>query len=157
MSINTTQLKRLIWNTLDDLEACTGIPSDDRAVNLLLLTAAQESHMGTYIEQVGGPALGIFQMEPNTHDDIYANFVKYKDTLGDYLKYTFKDCTAERLRYDLRYQIVMARLHYYRVPEALPDADDDWGLAHYWKDHYNTHLGAGTPKVAHFNYMKYRD
>ena len=39
---------------------------------LLLGTAAQESAMGRYIRQLrGGPALGIFQMEPATHDDIW--------------------------------------------------------------------------------------
>ena len=38
----------------------------------------------------------------------------------------------------------MARIHYLRVPEALPAADDVVGLAAYWKRYYNTELGAGT-------------
>jgi len=38
------------------------------AENLLLGTAAVESRMGTYLRQVGGgPALGIWQVEPVTH------------------------------------------------------------------------------------------
>lgn len=39
------------------------------AVELLMLTAATESNLGYYLKQVGGgPALGIFQCEPNTYD-----------------------------------------------------------------------------------------
>lgn len=47
-------------------------------VELLLLTCAAESAMGKYIMQVGGPARGIFQMEPNTEKDIWENWLKYK-------------------------------------------------------------------------------
>ena len=53
------------------------------AVNLLLGTCAQESRMGTYVHQLGnGPALGIYQIEPATHNDIWANFLKYKPALA---------------------------------------------------------------------------
>ena len=33
---------------------------------------------------------------------------------------------------------------YARVPQALPDVEDDEELAGYWKTFWNTHLGAGT-------------
>ena len=39
----------------------------------------------------------------------------------------------------------MCRVHYARVSEPLPEAGDLDGQAHYWKDHYNTRLGKGTP------------
>ena len=46
------------------------------AENLLMGTAAQESALGEYIRQLGnGPALGIFQMEPETFDDIVRNYL----------------------------------------------------------------------------------
>ncbi|MGI9250965.1 MAG: hypothetical protein ACR2PR_07175, partial [Pseudohongiellaceae bacterium] len=116
------------------------------AVDLLLGTAAQESLLGTYVRQVGGgPALGIYQMEPATHDDILDNYVRYHDDLVDKLAEIFGSTlpmAPERLVYDLRYATIMARLHYYRRPEPLPD--DLVGLAQYWKTHYNTELGAGT-------------
>ena len=38
----------------------------------------------------------------------------------------------------------MARVHYLRVPEALPAADDIEAIASYRKNHYNALLGAGT-------------
>ena len=40
----------------------------------------------------------------------------------------------------------MARVHYLRVPQPLPAADDIDGLARYWKAHWNTREGAGTPE-----------
>ena len=45
------------------------------AVNLLLGTAAVESQLGHYIEQVpSGIAKGIYQCEMSTHYDIFKNF-----------------------------------------------------------------------------------
>ena len=40
---------------------------------LLLCTAAIESNCGEYIKQINGPALGIWQMEPDTENDIFRN------------------------------------------------------------------------------------
>jgi hypothetical protein len=42
----------------------------------------------------------------------------------------------------------MCRVHYYRVPAALPPAGDLAEQAAYWKRYYNTELGRGT--VEHF-------
>ena len=49
----------------------------DEAVELLLGTAAQESHAGDYIAQRRGPALGVWQMEPATEKDIWTNYLAY--------------------------------------------------------------------------------
>ena len=62
--------------------------------------------------------------------------------------------TAERLIWDLRYAAIMCRIHYRRIKAALPDGDDVWALAHYWKDRYNTHLGAGTVQEFVNNYRR---
>ena len=46
-------------------------------------TITQESR-ATYVKQLGnGPALGLAQMEPATHDDIWINFLKYKTALAE--------------------------------------------------------------------------
>ena len=43
------------------------------AENLILGTALQESNL-RYLRQLGdGPARGVYQMEPATHDDIWDN------------------------------------------------------------------------------------
>lgn len=145
------QLRDLITRVLEE----AGLYSES-AVELLMLTAATESKLGYYIKQIRGPALGIFQMEPRTHDDIWDNYLHYKQELT----YIISDYTSTRgehfdLESNLAYQILMSRIHYLRVPDPLPDADDVEGLAAYWKDHYNTYLGAGTVEKAIAMYNTY--
>src|SRR5260221_162978 len=58
-------------------------PGDLQApVELLLGTALQESGLTYRVQLGGGPARGLFQMEPNTHDDIWDNFLKYRVPLA---------------------------------------------------------------------------
>lgn len=120
------------------------IPYSDHAAYLLLGTALTESGLEA-IYQDGGPARGFLQIEPDTMRDIYENFLVYRDGW---------EADVERLRpinvppedalaEDLRYQIVMGRLVYWRSPEPLPDMDAV-DMAHYWKANYNTRLGRGT-------------
>ena len=155
IKMDADQLKELIIeSSLDDL----GLKSDP-AVQLLMLTAAQESKLGHYIAQIKGPALGIFQMEPLTHDDIWENYLKYKPDLASKLQHiagTYPiNPPAALLVHNLKYAAAMARIHYRRVKEALPRYNDITGMAHYWKRHYNTELGRGKPEEAVKNYFKY--
>ena len=55
------------------LEYMGGNYNSKNAQMLLLATAAIESKCGHYIKQINGPALGIWQMEPETHGDIWLN------------------------------------------------------------------------------------
>ena len=114
------------------------------AVELLLGTAIQESRL-RYLKQLGrGPALGVFQMEPRTHDDIWENYLRYKMPLAEKIAHLAHERHANSLKTDLLYAAAMCRAHYLRVPAALPAAGDFEGQAAYWKEHYNTYLGAGT-------------
>ena len=110
-------------------------------------TAMQESRL-TYLMQLGGgPAVGLFQMEPNTHDDIWENFLAYNRALTLKISGAFggqQQCTSERMASDMLYAAVMCRLHYWRRPEPLPGYDDLAAQAAYWKQHYNTPEGHGT-------------
>ncbi len=147
MSFNQKQFRTLISETLKNLKLHS--PS---AVNLLLGTAAQESYFGTYLRQIDGPAQGVYQMEARTERDIWINFLKYRPELKDRVcnssGMTGRPLTnlphSLALRGNLLYQTVMCRIHYLRVPEAFPMPDDVYGLAHYWKKHYNTSQGNGT-------------
>lgn len=117
------------------------------AISLLLGTAAVESDMGTYIRQVGGgPALGIFQMEPATHDDIWVNYIDHRSSLHTLMLAELPTCTSisrhELLEHNLRYAILMARLHYFRLVVPIPESVEE--QAEYWKKHYNTPLGKGS-------------
>ncbi len=149
--IDTNQLRSLIKETLQHFGKYS-----EEAENLLLGTASQESRCGTYIQQLGsGPALGIFQMEPATERDIWDNFLVYKKKLQQALHATCGRSEAGPwLKYDLAYQICMARLHYMRVSDPLPQKDDVQGLAQYWKTYYNTELGQGRIEEFISNYER---
>lgn len=130
------------------IPACELLGLSSPAAHALLLgTAAQESCLGRYVRQVGGgPALGIFQMEPATFHDILDNFLKFRPELMKRFKAKWPlRPEPERMVTDLLLAAVMARLLYFRVDESLPDAHDIAALARYWKRHYNTPLGKGTP------------
>ena len=127
------------------------------AVNLLLGTAAQESRLGKYLHQINGPALGIYQCEPNTLDDIFNKYLRHrKELLRKILKLSIPGLTKSKNAVgNLYYATAIARIHYYRVPEKLPSSDDIEGLANYWKKYYNTKKGKGTPEEFINNYKRY--
>ena len=124
------------------------------AAELVYRTGLAESGYRTRRQYGGGPALGFWQMEPATHDDIWENFLGHRDSLAELVMYTagvsqaVPPPTADVLETNDRYAAAMCRVHYLRVPGALPDAGDLDGQARYWKAYYNTELGAGT--IEHF-------
>ncbi len=124
----------------------------EQATELLVGTATAESSL-TYLKQLGGgPAVGIWQMEPMTHNDIWANYLAYREGLADRVRsFSFDEGeipNANQMIGNLWYACAMARVHYLRVPEPLPRAGDNLGQAQYWKAYYNTSAGAGT--VEHY-------
>ncbi len=128
------------------------------AEQLVLGTAVYESGGLKYIHQRdGGPALGICQMEPATHDDIWNNYLKYKIDLQ--YKITalaaFGGFLPEDLMYNLRYAVAMCRVHYLRKKEPLPEAGDYIEQARYYKKYYNTYLGKGSVDKYLEAYSKY--
>lgn len=129
--------------------ALTAINLDSPAAEqLLLATALQESDLRATVQLGGGPALGYFQMEPATHDDIWANFLRYRvelaASLRDLAGIAAGTPRAALLASNHRYAAAMTRVHYMRVPAPLPPAGDAAAMAAYWKDHYNTAGGAGS-------------
>lgn len=149
--MDKVQLKELIEETLKEIDLYS-----EHAVNLMLGTAAQESRMGMYIKQLGnGPALGIFQMEPNTFNDIVKNYIYYKKSITPKIKAAcnIDFFTSDLLRYNLKFAICLTRVHYLRVPKPLPT--DLAGYAKYYKEYYNTHLGKATEEEFIKNYKEY--
>lgn len=142
------------------------------AEQLLMGTVAQESNF-RFLSQLAhpvtgrrGPALGIFQMEPATHDDIWRNYLYHRTGLASTVAWvagTFDEYApmqqlqpeADTLTWNLRYACAMARLHYRRVPDALPPAGDEEAMARYWKRWYNTPAGAGTEEEFLANWHRF--
>ncbi len=85
-------------------------------------------------------------MEPATHDDLYANYLSYRQKLGARLMELRAPALSldENLATNLMYGAGVCRLCCYRQPKALPEAGDIEGQAAFWKQHYNTPVGAGT-------------
>ncbi|MBL4613611.1 MAG: hypothetical protein JKY27_01880 [Magnetovibrio sp.] len=128
------------------------------AQNLLVGTAIQESHV-TYLKQLGGgPALGVMQIEPATHDDVWTNYLAYRNDLAKVvLGFAAGDShDADQMPWNMGYGVAMARLIFWRQSDPMPtDANDLQALGQYWKDHYNTINGAGTVDEWVENYTKY--
>lgn len=143
MNKATTFLDSVIQPVLDEM----GKPSQ-AAAELLLGTAVQESLNFQYRRQMnGGPARGYYQMEPNTHDDIWQNYLRYRSPLAKLIEAFLNDQEDKlfALENNDRYATAMARIHYMRVPDPLPKVGDIEAQARYWKKFYNTPLGAGQP------------
>lgn len=137
-------------------------PSAER---LLLGIAAQESHLGTYLDQhPTGPAMGIYQMEGWVHDGQWDHYLSFRPEIAERIwpltmmltpDYTGKWPAAETLRGNLYYATAMARIKLRRVPEALPAADDVPGLAAYWNQYWNANPDAGTDAEFIHNYHRF--
>ncbi len=133
-----------------------GTMLSDSAVNLLLGTAAHESLLGKYIEQINGPAVGIYQIEPATHKDITQRYLYFRKSLkSKVMKLKCFDTDYDDLMYNLFYQTAIARIKYWMDPEPLPEADNIEGLAYIWKRVYNTEEGKGKVEefVAHYKHL----
>lgn len=129
------------------------------AERLLLGTALQESGFRYLVQRGGGPGRGFYQIEPETEQDVWTNYLAYRPELAARVRGFGVDGPGRETHLvgNLPYATVMARLIYYRVPESLPAADDIDGLADYWKRHYNTAHGAGTAAAFARKLRKYLD
>lgn len=126
------------------------------AEELLMMTAAHESLLGKFTKQIGGPALGIYQMEPATLTDIHCNYIAFRPELKKQIEHVSGVSVAHfnHLQYDPVYSSIMARIQYLRSPAALPDASDIWALAEYAKNVYNTRAGKADPADYHDAYRE---
>lgn len=132
--------------------------ADDNEVELLLGMAAAESSLTHRVQIGGGPARGLWQMEPATALDIFQNYLQYKPILYERLCAIWLNLSLEQLIHpsteEMEYHLehyddfafVMARSHILRDPQPIPDTVE--GQAAYWKRVYNTPAGKGT--VEHY-------
>lgn len=144
-------IKHVIRPTLEHLDM-----GGRAAEELLVGTALQESRL-TYLHQLGGgPARGVFQMEPATHNDIWQHYLSYKPDMVEKIRgLTLAAFPGpQEMEGNMYYAAAMCRVHYRRVPKALPAAGDLEAQADYWKEYYNTHLGAGTVEEYIENYQE---
>ncbi|MGF1463650.1 MAG: hypothetical protein ACFB2Z_10885 [Maricaulaceae bacterium] len=138
--------------------ALSSIPFSKAASQLLIATALHESQGLKHRRQIRGPALSFFQIEPKTHDDIWANFLAYRLKLAKEVESIMTTTNANKiieLEYNDNYAAAIARVHYFRVKESIPKFGDTTSIADYWKKHYNTPLGKGTPSKLKSDWAAY--
>lgn len=140
MSINLIQLRDLVVvPALKEIQLY-----NKAAMRLVIGTGIVESGY-EHIHQINGPALGFWQCEPATHKDIWDNYLLFKLPLAQKMNafnLDYKD--AGQLVWNLKYAAAICRIHYLRVKKPLPHENDILGMAHYWKDFYNTSGGKGS-------------
>lgn len=131
--------------------------SSPEAVDLILFTGIQESGY-RYIKQLGpGPALSFWQVEPKTAQGAFDNYLKFRDELKTAVEsLMFSGGIEANLVGSLPFAVAMCRIKYRRDKMPLPSVGDGPGMAHIWKQVYNTHLGDGLESEFINSWEKYK-
>lgn len=128
------------------------------AEELLLGTAAQESHLGGLGRRQlgGGPGTGIYQVELRTERSLWEDWIIRKPEISAMIMAISGVSKPDplQLEFNLAYQTLMCRLRYYAWVKA-PIPDDLYGQAEYWDKHYNCNPNFGTPAEYVANYRRY--
>ena len=148
MPIAAPDFRNFAINPALTLLATVGIPYSQCAADLVMATAAVESSLGTYLHQeAGGPALGIFQEDPDDLTNLQARLTSAQ--LAALETIASPEPMATQIETNLKVAAFFCRIHYwYATSDPLP-ARTAQGLWQYYKSEYNSVLGATTQ--AEFN------
>ncbi len=143
MSFHPGQFRDFVRGTLLGF---TPIPFSEKAVTLLLMTAAHESELGCFLKQHPGPARGAWQMEPATLEDHLAWMRSRRPEMHERTEALRPPALKppDALMLCLPYACVTARIHYFRRPDPIPE--DLAGMAALAKKVFNTSAGKATPQ-----------
>ena len=125
------------------------------AERLVLGTGLVESQF-RYRYQWKGPAMGFYQVEPATFGFVL-DYIKRKPKFFTAIShFSMQPFEIDQVVWNAKFATAICRIDYYSDPDPLPKWDDHKGLGEYWKEKYNSYLGAGTVKkfVAHTEIMK---
>ena len=124
---------------------------------LLVFTCAVESAGGTYVKQIKGPALGIYQLEPNTFTDLWFNYILRKPDIVNLLSLNLgvhRLPDPIEIVTDLKLATAFCALLYkYRKASIKSTNPNDlWDV---YKPLYNTEKGAATKDNSIAAYYKF--
>lgn len=155
--IDHTQLRELIIRP--PLQYINHYKPEDE--EMLISISAQETEDGFYLKQIRGgenAALGIFQMEPDTHEFLWDTILTKDSSLGFKVmlscNYTLRP-KPEVMIYNLRYAAVMARIFWLHIEEPMPALHDSNGRWSLYKKYWNTYSGKATKEQFISNHDKY--
>ena len=134
-------IKKIISYTLKDLN----MHSQD-AEDLVYRTGMAESGY-RHLEQIKGPAVGFFQVEPDTINDTIDNYLKFRPNRLDHRIIRGLDLKdpVNSVLCSIYLQVAFCRYKYWRSPKPIPSGVVK--QAKYWKEIYN---GPGKGTVEHF-------
>jgi len=141
----------IIRPTLAKLELAS-----DKAENLLVMVMAHESNGGYYLQQTKGPALGVYQMETATFNDLWRRYLFNKPDLENRL---MDSCNLkhipepEEMEGNLYLATAMARIFFLRVYTPIPT--DLELLSEHIKKFWNTEAGKATAAEYLRDYLKF--
>ena len=143
------------------MERMSICPTSKEIHDIVLETAAVESLRGQLVRQKRGPALGIYQMEPETREDLL-NWLKYrhKDVYDEVMVFWEKKQTAEwNYIHNIPWQTAMCLIKYWYVSgHNLQDlCRDRSSRAALWRMRYNTLKGKGSVHAYIENAKMYAD
>ena len=123
-----------------------GHGKNNKVVTLIIETACQETHLGTLKDRhwhVAG--VGLTQFDEIGVEDIRLNTgLATRQKVLDAFGVDIRNVQLRDLAFSPFLAILFCRLKYMRVPAVIPESLE--GRAHYWKRHYNSELGAGSPE-----------
>ncbi len=123
----------------------------DAAAELMLMIAAHESLGFKFRRQIGGgPALGVFQMEPPTHEDTWR---RSRSIMRNAKRCGYTQ-DAKRLETDDRYAIFVARHRIMLDPKPIPTTPQ--AMAEWCKHEWNGN-GKATPEEYLRDYNLWKD
>ncbi|WP_153767897.1 hypothetical protein [Endozoicomonas sp. OPT23] len=116
------------------------------AENLLMGTAAVESAMGFHLKQDDHQALGIFQISPRMHRNIWDRFLATQTDLSSLVRglASQREFLAHphlELATNLSYSAAIAWLVYYRTGKAIHkiEPNDIKAFGKLWHNHFHRH------------------
>jgi hypothetical protein len=160
--LDQKQLRSLIIQPVLHAMSLYSIEAED----LLVGTCAEETG-GTFLIQKTDEdpylsmkqntfALGIYQMEPRTHNDIWKNYMpSHPKIVNDLMQVCMfsKKPDSSMLVYNLYYATAMARVFYLRCNEPIPATLELQSI--YYKTYWNTSEGKSTPQQYVLNYNNF--
>lgn len=124
------------------MPACKAIGHwSDEYWQLGLGTAMKESALCQRRQIGGGPALGLFQMEPVTYWDLVAYMSNRRSLYHNVLALSGKSDGfpgPEEMVANDKFAAAMCRVKYLTIKEPLPEVNDTIAQAVYWGKWYNT-------------------
>ena len=125
--------------------------SDDALAMVVRTGMAESGYRALKGYGEGNPAIGFWQVEPATMNDMIINYIHYRSHYKKNLislGMNFEKDTIMSVMSNMAVQAALCRLHYRRDSKPIPSWSNMEAQGKYWKRVYNTFKGRGT--IKHF-------